>query len=303
MTRRIAAIDMGTNSFLCLIADVSDDGFLNVIEDHCKVVRLGEKVHQNRAFLPEALARAKNTLTEFRKRIDACNVDKVIATATSAARDAKNGGDLKKICDDLKIPLHIIGGSREAELSFMGAVSNVKNFEKKKVLVVDVGGGSTEYIYFQPGKNIRATSFDVGCVRLTEMFLESDPIDEKELFELRRHAEKTISKYGSVNPELIIAVAGTPTTLACVDQKIEFDESKVEGFVLTNTKLLNLLEELGSLRLEERKNIKGLEPLRADVIIAGIVLLQISLELAGKQEMVVSTRGLRYGTALRYMDF
>lgn len=302
MQKRIAAIDMGTNSFLCLIADVSGST-LTVIEDHAKVVRLGEKVNQNKAFLPQALARAQDCLKNFKNIIDKNNVDKIVATATSAARDAKNGGELKKICDDLGIPMHIIGGSREAELSFIGAVSNVENYKTKKILVVDVGGGSTEYIYSEPNKKIMATSFNVGCVRLTEMFLEKDPIDEKELYDLRAHAEKTIAAYGKVNPDLIIAVAGTPTTLACVEQKIDFDESKVDGYFLTKEKLFDLLQRLSSLSLEKRKSLPGLEPLRADVIIAGIVMLQLSLDLGNKNEMQVSTRGLRYGVALKHEEF
>jgi exopolyphosphatase/guanosine-5'-triphosphate,3'-diphosphate pyrophosphatase len=302
MKKRIAAIDMGTNSFLCLIAEVENQK-IEIIEDHCKVVRLGEKVHQNRVFLPEALNRAKTCLTEFKKLIDKNKVDKIIATATSAARDVKNGNELKKICDELGFPLHIIEGEKEAELSFLGAVSNVKDFESKKILVVDVGGGSTEYIFYEPGKTLKATSFDVGCVRLTEMFLEADPIDEKELFDLRNHAEKIIAAYGKVQPEIMIAVAGTPTTLACVEQKINFDESKVDGYTLTEESLVNLLECLGQTPLEERKSVIGLEPLRADVIIAGIILLQLSLKLANKSEMTVSTRGLRFGVALKHEEF
>ncbi|MBK9293648.1 MAG: Ppx/GppA family phosphatase [Oligoflexia bacterium] len=300
--KKIAAIDMGTNSFLCLIAEVSGSK-LKVIEDHVKVVRLGEKVNQNKFFLPQALARAQDCLKEFKKIIERNKVDKVIATATSAARDAKNGNELKRICDELSIPLFIIEGEKEAQLSFKGAVSNIENFENKKILVVDVGGGSTEFIFSEPGKKLKAISFDVGCVRLTEMFLSKDPIDERELFELRKYAQRAISNYGHINPDVIIAVAGTPTTLACVEQKIDFNESKVEGFKLTQNKLFNLLQNLSALSLDERKNIIGLEPLRADVIIAGIVLLQLALELAAKDEMVVSTRGLRYGVALNHASF
>ncbi len=306
---RIAAIDMGTNSFLCLIGAVeSADGLktLKVLEDHSRVVRLGEKVSQNKFFLPEALSRAKACLEEFSAIIKKAKPDKVIAIATSAARDAKNGSELFEICRTLEIPLHIIEGSREAELSFAGAISTLRNPEKKKILVVDVGGGSTELIHSRFGGKPRAQSFDVGCVRLTEMFLSKNSqgiVEAKDLLALEQYADGIMSGYGSVDADLILAVAGTPTTLACVDQEINFDESKVEGFRLTKEIILKLKNRLIPMTNGERKKIVGLEPLRADVIVAGCVLLEISLKLAHATEMIVSTRGLRFGVAIHHEEF
>ena len=271
------------------------------------MVRLGEKVHTNRFFLPEALKRAEVALDEFQKVIREYPVDKVIATATSAARDATNGEALMKLGRDRGIPIYVIEGSREAELSFEGAISGISNAAQKKILVIDVGGGSTEFIFREPGQKPKARSFDVGCVRLTEMFLKKDPVEGKELIELSVFAGKTFSAYGQVDPELIVAVAGTPTTLACVAQSLDFDESKVEGYVLTREEILGLMKKLGSMPLEERKKVKGLEPLRADVIVAGGALLAAGLDVAQKNkiqnQMRVSTRGLRYGVALFHEEF
>ncbi len=296
---KIAAIDIGTNTFLCLIADTS----LKVTEDHAKVVRLGEGVNQNGYFLPEALSRAKDCLTEFKSYIDRNKVDKIIATATSAARDASNSKDLIKICEDLKIPLHIIDGQREAELSYAGALSALPDSKKGNILVVDVGGGSTELITKVKNESLKAISYNVGSVRLTEMFLKSDPIDGSELAKLEAYAWDKISGYGHVMPELIIAVAGTPTTLACIEQETDFDEEKVEGHILTMESIETMIKRLSSMPLEKRKAVKGLDPLRADVIVAGSVLLKLALRLAQATEMTVSTRGLRYGVILHYGDF
>ena len=173
----------------------------------------------------------------------------------------------------------------------------------KNILVVDVGGGSTEMIYRRSNEKLHATSFDVGCVRLTEMFLKNDPIDSVELDKLSQYAGGVMNSYGKVNPDLVIAVAGTPTTLACVAQKITFDEKKVEGFKLSKAEIRTICSDLGKLPLSERKKVKGLEPLRADVIIAGGILLNCALNLAGKNELQVSIRGLRYGVALHHDSF
>jgi exopolyphosphatase / guanosine-5'-triphosphate,3'-diphosphate pyrophosphatase len=303
---RVAAIDLGTNSFLCLIAEVNGrapSATLETVFDTYKIVRLGEKVHTNRSFLPEALKRAEVCLDEFSAIIKKHKAVKVIATATSAARDASNGHELMKLGRDRGIPIHIIGGPKEAELSFEGAISGLADAHKKKILVVDVGGGSTEFIYREPGGKIRGHSFDVGCVRLTEMFLKKDPVDSDELEFLSAYAQETIKGYGRVTPDLVVAVAGTPTTLACVAQGIDFNESLVEGYILTRRKIEELSALLGGLPLSQRKSVRGLEPLRADVINAGCVLLLKALDLAGADELRVSTRGLRFGVALHHDEF
>ena len=308
---RVAALDLGTNTFLCLIAEISDTGgarTLKIIQDESRVVRLGEKVHEKRAFVPAALARAETCLKEFAAIIHKNNVDKVVATATSAARDAKNGHELIALGKALGIPIYIIEGEKEARLSFDGAVSGLAEkdpqaLKTKNILVVDVGGGSTEMIFSHPGSKLKSTSFDVGCVRLTEMFLKSDPVAPNELAALDAYAKKTMAPYGRVEPDVIVAVAGTPTTLACVDQKIDFNESKVEGFILTREKLQELSKELGAMPLEKRKTVKGLDPLRADVIIAGCSLLTAALNCTNKNQMRVSTRGVRFGVALHYDEF
>jgi exopolyphosphatase/guanosine-5'-triphosphate,3'-diphosphate pyrophosphatase len=300
---RVAAVDLGTNTFLCLVADVVGEGAsrqLQVIKDVARVVRLGEGVHQNRRFAPAALSRAAKCLDEFASVIKACGTQKVVATATSAARDVSNGEELLRLGADRGIPIQIIGGDREAELSFAGAVSGLPSKTSKNLLVVDVGGGSTELIY-QPIKSAgRRTSFNVGCVRLTEMFVKGDVIAPTEIQNIYDHAFKVMKSFGQAPADVAIAVAGTPTTLACVAQGIDFDDSKVEGFIFTRPKLEELVHNLANLPLEKRKAVKGMEPLRADVIVTGGVLLLASLDAVGLNELYVSTRGLRFGAALSY---
>jgi exopolyphosphatase / guanosine-5'-triphosphate,3'-diphosphate pyrophosphatase len=301
--RKIAAIDLGTNTFLCLIAEVEGHS-LKVIQDVARVVRLGEGVNKNKKFLPQALSRATTCLNEFADLIKKHKVDHVIATATSAARDVSNGTELLDIGRERNIPISIIGGEKEARLSFEGAISAIPDSAQHDILVIDVGGGSTELIFRKAGESkIKGKSFDVGCVRLTEMFLKSDPVAPAEYNSLLQYAAKTFANYGTVNPNLVVAVAGTPTTLAAISQKIDFDETKVEGFILTSHEIKRLTKELGDLPLAERKKVKGIEPLRADVIVAGGALLLSALDVAGGDTMRVSTRGLRYGVALNFGEF
>jgi exopolyphosphatase/guanosine-5'-triphosphate,3'-diphosphate pyrophosphatase len=301
--KKIAAVDLGTNTFLCLIAEVEGKN-LKVIEDVARVVRLGEKVNQNRKFLPQALARSAKSLDEFEAIIKKHNVDHVVAAATSAARDVENGQELLELGQVRNIPISIIAGFKEAELSFQGAISAMPSAETKNIFVVDVGGGSTELSHRKANeKEIKAKSFDVGCVRLTEMFLKRDPVSADELQKLNEYGLKVLRQFGFSKSDIVVAVAGTPTTLAAISQKIDFEEHKVEGYILTKEHIKELVQTLGLMTLAERKNVTGLEPLRADVIVAGGVLLLCALEVAQKNEMRVSTRGLRYGLALNYGDF
>ncbi|MCC6276989.1 MAG: Ppx/GppA family phosphatase [Oligoflexia bacterium] len=303
---KVAAIDLGTNTFLCLVARVKGSGSsakIEVIKDCSRVVRLGEKVNQNRAFLPEALARAEVCLKEFANIIKESGAEKIVATATSAARDAKNGHELLQLGERLGIPIEVIGGKREAELSFYGTMSGFPAHLNKQVLVVDVGGGSTELIRHSPGQPLQAQSFDVGVVRLTEMFVKSDPIKESEYEELRAYGKQVLQKFGKPPVDHVIGVAGTPTTLACIVQAIAFDDEKINGFSLTREQIDFWGRKLGAMTLDLRKQTTGLEPKRADVIVAGCALLDAALEIIGHSEMIVSTRGLRFGAAMFHESF
>lgn len=175
---------------------------------------------------------------------------------------------------------------------------------RKSILVIDVGGGSTELIFRKANEEaIHGKSFNLGAVRLTEMFLKTDPIANGEYQSLVLHVEKTLKEYGPISPEIVIAVAGTPTTLACISQEIDFIEEKVEGFMLSQEKIQFLIESLGAIKIEQRRKVRGMVPERADLIVAGAAILESCLKLTTKDEVRVSTRGLRFGAALHYKEF
>lgn len=298
---KVAALDLGTNTFLCLIAEVQDNEVVSVYDDLVEVTRLGEGVHSQRCFSEGALIRAEQCFKKFSEQIQKHKVEKIVAVATSASRDVKNGNQLLEIAKKYNIPISIIPGEEEARLTYLGAISAEK--DPKNKAVIDIGGGSTELISKTARGTVLGESFDIGSVRLTEMFIEQDPPTPESLRRLKLHIRAVMSEYEAPPGQTLIAVAGTPTTLACMVQEIDFEERKVEGFFLEKTVLKEWTERLALMSLQEKISIRGLHPKRADVIVAGSFILLEAMELFKVSGVKVSTRGLRFGVAEEIHSF
>lgn len=296
---RVAAVDIGSNTTLLLIAEVKNGRLERVVCDKTEVTKLGQGVHQARKFHPDALKRVRECLGRYREMIDANNVDAVAAVATSAARDVTNKQDLFEICEAARIPLEIITGDREARMTFLGALSGETISDG--VSVIDVGGGSTELMIQDHGE-LKAVSVDVGSVRLNDLFVSGHPIAPKELNQAAAYAEKLFSegrqKLGSAVARKVVGVAGTPTTLAALEWDEPFSETKVHGFKLTQTMVEKWIDTMAPLTIAEREKFRGLQPQRADVIVMGSVALRAAMRALSCSELTVSVRGLRYGLAL-----
>jgi exopolyphosphatase / guanosine-5'-triphosphate,3'-diphosphate pyrophosphatase len=295
---RVAALDLGSNTTLLLIADVERGRLQKVICDETTVTKLGQGVHHSKRFHPEALERMHECLTRYKQIIDKNKVDKISAVATSAARDVENQNELMEMAKSLGIPLTIISGDKEAKLTFLGAVSGEKDVAD--VAVIDVGGGSTELIVEKKGYR-NAVSVNVGSVRLTDLFVTGHPIKEDELDKARAYAREKFAegkeKLAGMIPKRVIGVAGTPTTLAALEWNEPFSETKVHGFKLTKTMIEKWIRTMAPLSIAERETFKGLQPKRADVIVMGSIALVSAMEALEEDEMMVSVRGLRYGLA------
>lgn len=296
---KVAALDLGTNTFLCLIAEVDSSGIREVYKDLSQVVRLGQGVDKSGEFHPEALRRAKDCLAEFKKEIDNHKVDQILAMATSAARDAKNGAELFEIGRELGIPMKIISGDDEARITYMGATVGLQG-KNKVTLVVDVGGGSTEFIIGK-GQQIQfGISLNLGGVRLTDRFIKNQPVSPKERSDLnsfiQAETKDLIARLSKENIEEVIAVAGTPTSLAALEVG-GFDEKKVDGFFLPEERLRYWVEEFARTTVEEKKARYQLGG-RADIIFAGATILLSVIEGLHLKGMTVTTKGVRYGVAL-----
>lgn len=300
---KVAALDLGSNSFLCLIVEGDASGIQKVLSDQVKVVRLGQGVGQSGVFHPEALARARICLQEFKKEIDRHQVDRILAMATSAARDAKNGEELFKIGRDLGIPIEIIPGEDEARITFAGATEGHLP-EKGNVAVIDVGGGSTEVIIGDRSGLHFSKSLNIGCVRLTEKLISSQPLPASE----RAAVESAIDgAYKDLLPELqkysfesVLAVAGTPSAIAAAELG-KFDASRVHGYILDQATLKKWCDRLASTSVEEKIEKYKIESGRADVLFVGATLLHRFLLTLNKPSMKVSIKGVRYGVALEIL--
>lgn len=296
---RVAALDLGSNTFLLLIAEVESNQIKKVLLDETRVVRLGQGVHKERKFSVEALKRAQLCLAEFSGLIKKFQCEKVVAVATSAARDVENGEDFLSMGQSFGIPIHIISGDMEAQITFKGATGDWPQL--KQPAVIDVGGGSTEVIGRLEGKEISGASLDVGSVRLTELFLPKHPCAEAELSQLQsyikekwREQENILSKISSNE---VIAVAGTPTTLVCLEEKRDFAENFVHGYELKVKDIWRWRDLMASMSIEQRQALPGMQASRADVLVAGATILATIAELLGAKHLKVSTKGVRYGVA------
>lgn len=296
---RIAGIDLGTNSFLCLIADVGSDGSFSIVSDEVEVVRLGQDVNATQMFQPQALDRAKKTLRKFKESLDKYKPNKILAVATSAARDVKNSEELSKICGDLGIPLEIVSGAKEAEMTFKGAISSSR--DQKIRAVIDIGGGSTEIIVGDLSAIFQKNSIDIGAVRITEMFFDRQPPGAEDIAKaqsyIRKKIQEVIAKVDTQKIEEMLAVAGTPTELASSIVG-GYDPKKIDNFVLSSKDLDDWIQKLSITNVEERVRQLKISPGRADVILAGVLILAEILRQFRRDQYKVSTRGLRYGVCL-----
>lgn len=294
---KLASLDLGSNTFLCLVSEVQNQKITKIYSDEVEMVRLGQGLSTSKKFHPDALVRAKNTLTNFRKTLDREKPEAILAMATSAARDAENQEELFKICKDLNIPLEIIPGDKEAEITYRGGVSGLTTAGSR--LVVDIGGGSTEFIFGEDQKILVGKSLDIGCVRLTEKFISAQPTTKEEIDKLQkfiREQLQQIIKLAPSAPKEILAVAGTPTTIAQVELG-GFDPAKIDGYILNQQGLQTWLDKLTPMSVAEKIAL-GYPEGRADVIIVGVITLLETLKAFNLKELAVSTRGVRYGVAL-----
>jgi exopolyphosphatase/guanosine-5'-triphosphate,3'-diphosphate pyrophosphatase len=284
---RVGVVDLGTNSTRLLVADV-DDGHVEEIARRTEITRLGEGVDERRKLLPLPIARVRNVLAEYRRELDVQGAERVLAIGTSAFRDADNGeAFLGEVEWSYGFTTRLLSGGDEAALTRRG-VANGRELTDD-VLVVDVGGGSTELI--TAGTR---TSLDVGSVRLTERFLASDPPTREELDACAMAVRDALP---DLHPTAAIGVAGTITSLAALELG-RYDPEQVHGHRLYRGGVEALLGRLASVPLAVRRAFPGLEPERAPVIVGGAIIVDEVLRRYVLDELEVSERDILHGAAL-----
>ena len=302
---RRAVIDVGTNSVKLLMADVDGHDVQPILEES-RQTRLGKNFYETHRLQPDAIAQTAKAVAEFADLARREKAASIRVFATSAARDAVNPNDLvSAIAEACGLKLEIISGEQEAEWAFQGATSG--DLAKTPLLLLDVGGGSSEFILGHGGHKSFARSFPLGTVRLMEKYPHNDPPTPEEYFACRDWVQTFLEQ--QVRPELeqslrlemqsggirLAGTGGTATILARMDLKSdEFDREQIEGAHLTLSKIKACLENLWSLPLAKRRDIPGLPKSRADVILPGVLIYASVMETFGFNELRVSTRGLRF---------
>jgi exopolyphosphatase/guanosine-5'-triphosphate,3'-diphosphate pyrophosphatase len=298
---RVAAIDIGTNTVLLLVAE-SGGGTLRPVLERATITRLGEGVDRNRRLLPEACARTLACLREYGRTLRELGVTHLDAVGTSAMRDAAGGAELvTRAADLLGVTPRVIDGAEEARLTFAGALSGLK--VSGKVTVFDIGGGSTEIVlgeYGSHGRDIRAAvSLDIGSVRLFERHLQLDPPSPEEMQRVMRDIAEALHGAPQPDPDAtLVGVAGTVTQMAALDlQLARYDAARVHGRELKRAVVDELTAHLATLSVSERRAMPGMDPARADVLVVGSAIASAVLRWANASKLVVSDRGVRWGLA------
>lgn len=306
-SKRYAAIDIGTVTCRMLVADV-EDGRVTALDREYGITNLGEGVDATGCLKPEAIDRVVAKVSEYLRTLEGYRTPEqpeipIIAMATSASRDASNAQDFVQRLEELGIHLTVIPGEREAGLSFAGATAA---FPGETLMVVDVGGGSTELIVGKAGEEpLMVHSFNIGCRRVTERFYHSDPVSDAEVAEADVWMRKQFATYfdemaaRGISISRVVAVAGTATSVVSIDKALEvYDSKQVHGTHVTKARLDAIRDRLTAMTLEERKHVVGLDPQRAPVIVAGMYILESVVELAGTDGYTVSEADILEGIVL-----
>lgn len=307
---KTAAVDIGTNSVRLLIAEVKGGEkapVLRTLHRCMTITRLGEGVDGEGRLLPSAMERTLETLRRYRGLMEAEGVEVYEVAATSAVRDARNAASFRReVKEILGREPRVLAGEEEAHLSFLGATYDLGDLcpAGGLILVVDIGGGSTEVILGEGEDILLARSLDVGCVRMTERFLVSDPPTGREIKEMEdylRSLFRTLAgEFGGLDPSLAVGLAGTVTTLSGIRLGLsKYDGEAIHHTWLDRTEVEELYGCLAALPVAERKRFMRLEPGRADVIVGGCGVLTVLMKELELRRLLVSEKDILDGLVLR----
>jgi len=298
---RFAFCDIGTNTILLLIVELYPDGRFEVLDDLADIARLGEGVDRTSRIGAEGERRSLEVLRRYVERCRDLAVKKIDVVGTSALRDATNSQEVRdRLKQQLGLEIRVLTGHEEATYSFR-AVQQGLRLDAAELLVIDVGGGSTELIWGDACGMRRAVSIKLGAVRLTERFLHSDPVADEECTAMLAFIDQELGRLDGHDsapaaPLSLVGIAGTFTTLAAVEKGLtRYSHRDVHGSRLTLVEVTRQVSLYRQISVAERRLIPGLEPKRADVILAGAYLVQAIMQRFGATELIVSDQGVRYG--------
>jgi exopolyphosphatase/guanosine-5'-triphosphate,3'-diphosphate pyrophosphatase len=303
---RTAVVDIGTNSTRLLVADVDPaTGAVSELHRESQVTRLGDQVDAGGRLSEEAIGRVRATLADYRTTIDRFGCDANLAVLTSAVRDAANGAAFTEgVRSEFGLDARVLSGDEEAQLTFLGAMSDRDGSCTEPTVVIDIGGGSTEFIVGAEHTASFHVSVQAGVLRMSERHIHTDPPAPHELQDLA--AETRTIFLGALPPRQrtsvtrAIAVAGTATSAAAIDQELDpYDPERVHGYPLLRATVELLIARLADLTEAKRRQVVGLHPDRAPTIVAGMILLEEAMRAFGLDRVEVSEHDILRGGALR----
>ncbi len=301
---RIATIDIGTNAILLLVADIADDGTISAVHEEQVIARLGRGVDASRRINAEIFGRVSGFLKKYKTTAESLHCDKIIACGTSALRDASNSAEfIQFIRSMVGLEIAILSGQDEAEMTYRGAVSEfLRAGSQQSYAVLDIGGGSTELTIGREYAVMRKASLNIGCVRLTERLLKTSPPSAPAMTQALSEVRSWVSTLPQLLPVTrLIGVAGTVTTLSAIDLRLPtYDPRRVSGHFLTLEVIERVFEHLRTKTVGEMiRTFPQIQLGRADILLAGVMVLLEAVKRFGVRGITASDRGLRYGIALR----
>jgi exopolyphosphatase / guanosine-5'-triphosphate,3'-diphosphate pyrophosphatase len=302
---RISSIDIGTNTILLLIVNTDDNSILSVLHDEQQIPRLGKGVDERRLISKETFSRILPFFQHYVHVSKEYAVDRILAAGTSALRDAVNREDFCSfIFENTGIRIEILSGDEEAEWTYRGGISGF-SAKASQFTVLDIGGGSTEIITGTHHTILSKKSLDIGCVRISERFLHSDPPSQKQISEARLFLKQAFATIQNehLDTTFPIGVAGTLTTLGAIQLQLQsYDPIKITGYSLKKEEVSEIVQRLQMMTIEQIRAIPQISPGRLDIILAGSLILEEFLFATGISSITVSDRGLRYGLVLRELE-
>ena len=294
-----AIIDVGSNSIKFFLGDLAQDGTLQTVIDENDIARLGEGLRETGVISPEAMQRNNEAIARFAEKARSNGAGEIVCVGTMALRNAKNTGDfIKLVKETSNVDLKVIPGEEEARLAYLAVLSGL-TLQDGKLVIFDTGGGSTEFIFGEGKAVSKRFSVDLGAIRITEKYFKADPVSKADVSAAIAEIDGTFKENGVEGRiSQLVGMGGTVTSMGAVKHKmVKYDPDVIQGSTLTLADVEEQIEAYSSRTIEARKEITGLQPKRADVILAGACILKVIINRLGVSGLTISDRGLRHGMA------
>ena len=296
---RKAIIDVGSNSIKFFLGELGSDGIIQTVMDENDIARLGEGLRETGVINTQAMERNNEAIKNFVQKARANGAEEIFCVGTMALRNAKNTDDFIKLVKETSgVTLSVISGEEEARLSYLAVLSGLP-LQDGKLAIFDTGGGSTEFVFGEGSTVSKRFSVDLGSIRITEKHFQADPVSKQDVSAAIAEIDNIFGENEVCgNVTVLVGMGGTVTSMGAVKHKMaKYDPDVIQGSTLTLADVEAQIEAYSSKTIEERKEIVGLQPKRADVILAGACILKVIMSRLGVDKLTISDRGLRHGMA------